>query len=440
MFRFTVNARRLTAVATLIVLGIVSLPGLSSPRVTASATPTLGWIQWTNPGSFVLTATKPVISGTYNYAPEALGQLQLPGGSLVYVKFEGEVIEPTGTGNDQPSAFGASGSGYWSTLGGTGGIHFTSESVPTLPPNSDRIAVSGNQAAGGRAQQRLSFYSDANRTTPVNVSNIVMLFRSLGQTGLTSAWDFDNDFAILSSGLGGSGSGRILPSRTPLSGGARLSGAEANGSLQFTGTFSSISWTVTAPEFFAVWNVGATSAAPPGVGATLTPSQTTVNGAVGTAIADVGMTPARLGGTVTYSYTGVLPPGLNFNTATGAITGTPTTVGNYSIVVTATGAAWGTATSTVNFTVAATSTSTTSTSTPPTTAPPSTTVPPTTVPPATTVPPMTTVPPTTTGPMITKADALPTTGGLTDMLLALSAALLASGVYLANVRRRTAPR
>jgi sugar lactone lactonase YvrE len=36
-----------------------------------------------------------------------------------------------------------------------------------------------------------------------------------------------------------------------------------------------------------------------------------------------------------FSFTGTLPPGLAFNTFTGAITGTPTTIGTYSIVVTA---------------------------------------------------------------------------------------------------------
>jgi hypothetical protein len=42
-------------------------------------------------------------------------------------------------------------------------------------------------------------------------------------------------------------------------------------------------------------------------------------------------------GTYTYSVTGTLPPGLSFNTTTGALTGTPTTVGNYNFTVTATG-------------------------------------------------------------------------------------------------------
>ena len=53
-----------------------------------------------------------------------------------------------------------------------------------------------------------------------------------------------------------------------------------------------------------------------------------------------------------YAYTGTLAPGLSFNTTTGAITGTPTTVGSYPISVTATNT-YGTSTAaTISITIA----------------------------------------------------------------------------------------
>ena len=114
MFRFI--TRRRTAIPALVVLGLMSLAGIPSSQVGATSAPTLGWIQWTNPGTFGQTATKPVIGGNYKFARTASGQLQLPGGNLVYVKFEGEVVaKDVGTVDttlDSPSAFGTSVSTY----------------------------------------------------------------------------------------------------------------------------------------------------------------------------------------------------------------------------------------------------------------------------------------------------------------------------------------
>jgi len=47
--------------------------------------------------------------------------------------------------------------------------------------------------------------------------------------------------------------------------------------------------------------------------------------------------------TSSYTRTGTLPPGLTFNTSTGALTGTPNTVGSYSFTITANGAFEGSA-------------------------------------------------------------------------------------------------
>jgi hypothetical protein len=47
--------------------------------------------------------------------------------------------------------------------------------------------------------------------------------------------------------------------------------------------------------------------------------------------------------TASYTRTGTLPPGLTFNTSTGALTGTPNTVGSYSFTITANGSFEGSA-------------------------------------------------------------------------------------------------
>lgn len=54
-----------------------------------------------------------------------------------------------------------------------------------------------------------------------------------------------------------------------------------------------------------------------------------------------------------YAYTGTLPAGLTFNTATGQISGAPTTAGSYSISVTATNAGGTSASAAITFTVSA---------------------------------------------------------------------------------------
>src|SRR5690606_21969405 len=53
-----------------------------------------------------------------------------------------------------------------------------------------------------------------------------------------------------------------------------------------------------------------------------------------------------------YAYTGTLPTGLNFNTTTGAITGTPETAGSFDIEVTATNIVGTSTSATVSIVVA----------------------------------------------------------------------------------------
>ncbi|RAR72566.1 putative Ig domain-containing protein [Flavobacterium aciduliphilum] len=75
---------------------------------------------------------------------------------------------------------------------------------------------------------------------------------------------------------------------------------------------------------------------------------TTYTGTTGTAFSN---TVSATNSPTSYAYTGTLPPGLSFSTSTGAITGTPTTAGSYSISVTATNAAGTSAAATIGFTI-----------------------------------------------------------------------------------------
>ncbi|MCE6076351.1 autotransporter domain-containing protein [Agrobacterium vitis] len=86
----------------------------------------------------------------------------------------------------------------------------------------------------------------------------------------------------------------------------------------------------------------------------LTPSDgsTLSNGLVGTAYNDGSISATGGGGTITFSATG-LPPGLSIDAATGAIKGTPTADGTFTVTVTATGATSGTATANYTLDIAA---------------------------------------------------------------------------------------
>ncbi|WP_443945859.1 putative Ig domain-containing protein [Pedobacter sp. AW1-32] len=87
------------------------------------------------------------------------------------------------------------------------------------------------------------------------------------------------------------------------------------------------------------------------IGVLTLPSATLPNGTVGVTYPTQTL-PAVTGGTAPYTYLATgLPPGLNFNTATREITGTPTLGGTFAVSVTATDASGNKATTTYSITV-----------------------------------------------------------------------------------------
>lgn len=138
------------------------------------------------------------------------------------------------------------GTNYWAPS-----TPYTSATVSNAPATPDIIAITG----GG-----LSLYT-VNFSQPV--TNPLMAIVSLGQGGVPATYDFaDAPFDVLSHGAGYWGGGTL----TEMPGDV-LSGREGHGTIQFQGTFSSISWTVPTAEYWHGFTVGIIPA--PGTAAAL---------------------------------------------------------------------------------------------------------------------------------------------------------------------------
>ncbi|MFE1574416.1 hypothetical protein ACFIQG_21895, partial [Comamonas odontotermitis] len=275
-----------------LILGGMSL-AISSYAQTA---PTLTWASWTAPASYPLTATGP--AGNYNYTNQISGVLNIPNGSPVDVTLTGEVMSNScyAATNAECSAANLYASGWVNgPLGPYPAGTFTSANVPSLPSNANQITMAG--FAPGATVHTLTFSQP--------VSNIVMDIGSLGSPNNSATYTFTQDFAILSQD----------PTQSAfVKSGLNLTGKESSGTIQFAGTFTSLTWTISQPEWFAAFNFGATSAAVP------TPP-TIVTAAPGDASATFTLSP---------------PPGLPSGTTVTsyAVTCTPTGGGS---AVTATG-------------------------------------------------------------------------------------------------------
>jgi hypothetical protein len=123
---------------------------------------------------------------------------------------------------------------------------FTSAGV-SAPPAFDILQI-GTSAAG--RTQTITFATA--------VVNPVLSVISLGALTNPTTWTFSSAPTLLSQGtsfFGGTGTSLSLV-------GSALTGTEGSGTLRFTGSFTTLSWTVTNPEDWAGVQVGAPSAAP----------------------------------------------------------------------------------------------------------------------------------------------------------------------------------
>ena len=220
------------------------------------------WATWALPSTYPLpNINVPNIPGyppsSINYATGATGSVLNPvSNRSIGLTLSGEVNSYSGA--------------WWGTEWPSLNSSYSSSFVKTGPQNSTMVAQTG---------YTLNEYKAHTVRFSEPVSNVLMAVTSLGGNGVSSL-QFTNPFTILSSNnnsssgdslwygssttrpLAGTTAG-ISASGQPFVGssatGYFLSGLEGYGVIQFQGTFSELSWTVTAPEFFSGFTLGFTS-------------------------------------------------------------------------------------------------------------------------------------------------------------------------------------
>lgn len=172
---------------------------------------TVFWVDWQS-----------ATAGNWGYAA---GVITLEDLSTVQVSYAGDISFANTNG----------GSNYWNYPG-----TYTNAAIDNLPPTSDIIAYDG----GGDQVNTLTF------SRPL--VNPIMAIVSLGRGGSPATYEFDAPFDLLSAGPGAYGNGPLaeLPGNV-------LEGREGHGTIQFLGTFQSISWTCPTSEYWHGFTIAA---------------------------------------------------------------------------------------------------------------------------------------------------------------------------------------
>jgi hypothetical protein len=156
----------------------------------------------------------------------ASGVITLPDSSTVTVGFQ--ALGPTGGTGSFSFGQGQCGTNYWFPS-----TPYISAQVDNAPPNCELLAL-----IGGTNQQYVVTLSEA-------IKDPIMAIVSLGQPSVTTTYDFDAPFDIVSQGVGYWGGGANALQELPDD---VLQGNEGHGTIQFIGTFPTFSWTVPTPE------------------------------------------------------------------------------------------------------------------------------------------------------------------------------------------------
>lgn len=237
-----------------VAIGIGSLLGVSGAFAAT------GWTTWILPTSY---------QDTYSYA--GIGTVRYNSGGItgsaadpltssnVYMTLSGEILSTSQNSYN----WGAYGGGYTGTNATSAFTIAPSQSnsyLEVTSPSSTTLVAASGYGAEGTQGHTISFI-DSNSQS-LTVSNAVMSIFSLGRPGNLSQYVFSQPFVILSSNSSTSQSDVGLTSSTS-SAGYVLSGYEGEGIIQFLGSYSSISWSVTTPEYYSGFNLGFTNVANP---------------------------------------------------------------------------------------------------------------------------------------------------------------------------------
>lgn len=137
-----------------------------------------------------------------------------------------------------PAAQTNGGTNYWAVNSGI----FTPTGTENPPPDSDIIRLIGGSGTG---TQTITFSSA--------IVNPIMAIMSLGQPGVNVSYNFDQPFDILNQGAGYWGGNATALMELA---GNVLSGNEGHGLIQFSGTFTELTWTVPNPENWHGFQIG----------------------------------------------------------------------------------------------------------------------------------------------------------------------------------------
>jgi len=182
---------------------------------TSGFAATISWTDWT-----ARTVGKP---------GSATGTITLPTSSTIGVSYAGEVFGNTNIAN--------TGNPSW----GPAATFADGVVVANAPPTGNMIALTGGSGTG---VDTITFSSP--------VLNPVMAIWSLGQGGNNTSFVFSN---ATPSFVSGGKSNEFQGSPITVSGNT-VSGIEGNGTIQFLGTFSSLSWTNPKFENYYGFTVG----------------------------------------------------------------------------------------------------------------------------------------------------------------------------------------
>ena len=198
--------------------GFVAAAAVALIAMPATVSAQVAWTDWTT-----------AVQG----APGSADGVLMVNGVPVTIRYVGEVGPTTQT---------SGGIDYWAP-----GNAYAATGRPT---GTDIIALTG-----GNQITNTIFFSTA-------VENPFMAILSLGQPDFHTYYNFDAPFTIASSGCGywgGNCGGSLFTTGVP----NQLDGLEGHGVIQFSGTYTSISWTVPVAENWHGFQVGVTATPEP---------------------------------------------------------------------------------------------------------------------------------------------------------------------------------